>query len=307
MKNIKTFLLTMCVCIFSYAAFAETMIVKDGSGVTRYIGVEGAGSSSDPFHTITGDFLNEIAKGNVAGHEIIQKFGRNSAVGTSFVPVSIGAIYETPQVSGATTIRIKSGGNANDTAAGSGAREITIQGLDETGALATESVATAGTSASSATTTTFLRVFRSWVSASGTYATASSGSHSADVVLENGAGGTDWGTISSTDFSRSQTEVGIYSVPLGKTAYLLSATISVDSTKSVDLIFFKREGILKTAAPYDAMRIVFELGGVSGEETIIPKAPLAVFPALTDIGFMAQVSSGTADVDVDFEILLVDN
>lgn len=30
--------------------------------------------------------------------DIVHKFGRNSAVGTSFVPVCIGGVYQTPQV-----------------------------------------------------------------------------------------------------------------------------------------------------------------------------------------------------------------
>ena len=66
------------------------------------------------------DFLTEVAKGNVAGNSIIHKFGKNISTNTSFTPVSIGGIYQTPQAGSATTLRIKSGGNANDTAAGSG-------------------------------------------------------------------------------------------------------------------------------------------------------------------------------------------
>ena len=248
------------------------------------------------------DYFVEVARGNVSGVSTIHKFGRNSAVGTSFTPISVGGIYRTPQVAAATALRVKAG-NANDTAAGTGAREITVQGLDETGALVTEALATAGGSASANTSATFIRLFRAWVSASGTYATSAAGSHAAAIVIEKAAGSEDWLTIDFTNFPKSQSEIGIYSVPLGSQAFISTIHISVDSSKSVDLLFFQRQGILDAAAPYEAMRMVMRFSGVSGEERFQPYSPLGPYPACTDIGFMAKGAS-TPAVDVDFEILL---
>lgn len=241
----------------------------------------------------------------------INKFGR-ATVGTTLVPIGYaggtGGIYQTPQSGSATTLRIKAGGNANDTAAGSGAREVTLQGLDETGALVTEAVATAGASASSATTTTFIRLFRAWVSASGTYATSSAGSHSGSITIENGAGGTDWAVIDATVFPFGQSEIAAYSVPLGYTAFLHRFDIQISSTKVVDAVFFTREGILKTAAPYDAMRNKQYYPGIteSGFWKEFGHAPLRC-PELTDIGFMAKVSTGTSNVSIEFDMTLVKN
>jgi hypothetical protein len=201
-------------------------------------------------------------------------------------------------------LRVKAGGNLNDTAAGSGAREITLEGLDETGSLVTETLATAGTSASSPTTATFIRLFRAYVSKSGTYTTATTGSHSDDIVIENSGGGTDWATISSTDFPRSQTEIGLYSIPVGWTGYLVSGFGFTDSTKVTEILFFKREGIMNTAPPYEAMRIVFEERVEGGEFTIEIKAPILLGSGC-DVGFLAKVNAQTAEVDVDFEILLI--
>jgi len=254
---------------------------------------------------ITASFLEEVAKGNVVGHSIIHKFGKSTNTGTSYAPVSLGNIYNTPQVAGATALRVKAG-NTNDTAAGSGAREITIQGLDETGALVSEAVATAGTSASSATSATFIRMFRCYVSASGTYATSAAGSHAADIVIENGAGGTDWATIDSTGFPRGQSEIGIYSVPVACTGFLLNAYGFSDSTKITNFLFFRRENILETSAPYSAMRLLFEERSEGGEFAYNPKAPVSI-GTVSDVGFMAKVDTGSAEVEVDFEILLIDN
>lgn len=251
----------------------------------------------------------DISRGLMSGITSVKKFGRNPVVGTSFVPITMGGSYEVPQSGSATTLRIKAGGNANDTAAGSGAREITVVGLDGSFEELTETIATAGASASSATTGTFTRLLRMYVSASGTYATAVAGSHSGDIVIENGAGGTDWGTIDSTDFPKGQSEIGAYSIPAGTTGYVKLRNLSVDSGKTIDLVFFSRTRIDQTSAPYDAMRAQSVVSGVSGGsievfgETDIPFGPYA---GPTDLGFMAKVSSGTASVSVEFEIFILD-
>ena len=247
------------------------------------------------------EYLIEVAKGNIAGASIIHKFGANFALGGNYAPVTIGGIYQTPQVAGAVTLRVKAG-NTNDTAAGSGAREITIQGLDATGALQTASVATAGTSASANFTGTWLRVFRVWVSASGTYASSIAGSHNSAIVIESTAP-TNYATIDATSFPKGQSQIGAYTVPLGFTAYLLDYASTVDSTKSVDFIFFKRENILETAAPYTAMRTVFQNRGQENSFTRRFLEPIK-FEALTDIGVMGK-GSGTPEVTVDFNLLLI--
>lgn len=251
------------------------------------------------------DFLTEVAKGNIGGHSLVHKFGRNAAVGTSYVPLSFGAVYQTPQPAAATTLRVKAG-HADDTAAGDGARGVTVQGLDETGALVTEALVTAGESASSATTTTFIRLFRAYVDSSGTYVGTGSASHADDVVIENGSGGTDWLTIDATGFARGQSEVGAYTVPLGKTAYLMSYGITSDGTKAHSWMMFKREYVLAAAAPYQARRLQFESVGFQGQTRAILSAP-SEYGELTDLGFVAKVASGTADIAVEFELLLVDD
>lgn len=251
------------------------------------------------------EWRTDVQKGLIPGHSIVHKFGRNSAVSTTVVPLALGAIYNTPQVGSASTLRVKAG-NANDTAAGSGAREITLEGLDETGAMVTEAVATAGASASSTTSATFIRLFRAYVSASGTYATVSTGSHDSDIVIENGAGGTDWATISSTDLKRAQTEIGAYSVPLGNTAHLYNFNINVDSTKQSTILIMVRKNILETSAPFAALRILNEYGAISGVHDI-HKAFTVKLEALTDIVFLAKTGAGVADVSIEMDILLIED
>lgn len=251
------------------------------------------------------DFLVEVSKGKVAGHSIVHKFGQNDAVGTSFVPIARGGIYRTVQLSGATELRIKAG-NSNDTAGGSGAQEITLTGIIPDGSEVTEVLATAGTSPSATTVAKFIRLYRAYISGSGTYATSSAGSHLADIVIENGAGGTDWGTIALNGFPRSQTEIGCYTIPVGFTGFLLSASGFSDSSKTSDILFFKREGIIETVAPYQAMRSVFEVRVEGSDFTVDVKAPINLGTGC-DCGFMGKIDAGNSDIEVDFEILLIDN
>jgi len=270
--------------------------------------VNGINSNTGDYeNTVIGNDYLEIAQGNVEGHSIIHKFGQYNTVGTSFTPVARLGLYNTLKASEATTLRIKAGGHANDTAAGDGAREVTLEGIDETGALCSETVATNGASASTATTTTFIRLFRFYVSASGTYATASAGSHAGLITIENGAGGTDWGEISFADFPRSQSEIGAYTIPVGYTGYLISAYGFCDATKITDLIMFKREDILGASAPYEAMKVVFEERSEGGAFTAEISAPIRLNSNSNgcDIGFMAKVSAQSAEVEVDFEIILI--
>jgi hypothetical protein len=244
----------------------------------------------------------DISRGIVSGAQSIHKFGRNSAVGANYAPVSIGGIYRTPQPANVTALRIKAGGNANDTSAGTGAREITVIGLNASGSEITETIATAGASASAATQQTFIRLYRAFVSKSGTYASQTTGSHAGSIVIENAAGGTDWATIFDTTFPRSQTQIGVYSIPRNRSAIITDMNISSNADKKANVILFQRQNILQSAAPYDGMRVVEEFFQLSGLHNVVLSTPLGPFPELTDIGFMARSTTTTIDMAISFNI-----
>ena len=247
----------------------------------------------------------DISRGISQGVTKNHKFGRNKVVGATFAPIAIGGIYRTPQASAATALRIKAGGNANDTANGSGARAVSLTGLNALGIEVSETIVTNGTSASLATEQQFIRLYRALVTASGTYAGAAAGSHAAGIVIERASGSEDWATIADTDFARSQSQVAAYSVPRNRTAFISSIKISSDADKKVNLILFQRQSILQTAAPYEAMRVVEEYPQIAGVHDIHFDQPLGPFPELTDIGFMGKALSNTADITVSYEIIEV--
>lgn len=252
------------------------------------------------------DWLIDVAQGNIAGHSLVHKFGRNAAIASS---TEEGIL----QISGsqfvfresASTFRIAAGGNVADTAAGAGAREVTIQGIDSNLNEITEAIATAGASASLATTASFWRVHRVWVSDPGTYG----GNNTGDVILEDSAGAASHIMLGAGE---GQSQYAAYTIPAGKTGYLLSHWGSVGANKDdVVLKLWTRKNfniITPGTAGISAKRLKLNFDGATGFIPYTPLSPDLTLPELTDVWVTAVGSSaGFTTASIDFEILLVDD
>jgi hypothetical protein len=246
------------------------------------------------------DVYLEIAKGNVPGHSILHKFGQGQ-VTTSLAPITVSNQYMTPTT--AVALEIVSD-DANDTAAGSGAREVTIIGIDANYDEVIQVIATNGLTAV-AIPIDLLRIYRWGVSASGTYGNITTGSHVGILTIRVASAGATWSQITDSPYPAGQSQIGAFTVPDGFRAYLLAQDIDVDSTKSIDVIIFKREGIDVVSAPFTPIKTLVHYIGLTGSKVTSLEIPSNVFPARTDLGYMGKVASGTADVSVHFEILLI--
>jgi hypothetical protein len=250
--------------------------------------------SADP------DFLIEVARGNVAGASLVHKFGRNDGVPNgSFELISLKSTA-TQFLGSALTMRIKAGGDANDTAAGTGAREVTIQGIAADLTETSEAIATKGALVSDATTTQFWRVYRAWVSSVGTYGQA----NAADITIENTGVAADQIVVGAGE---GQSQCGTYTIPTGKTGYLLSVHVTADGLKAADIRMFTRADITDTTAPMASKRLKLYWDGILGDFSYKPRSPGAAIPALSDVWFEAQGSGAGTEVSVDFELLLIDD
>lgn len=241
----------------------------------------------------------DIARGIVTGARAVRQYGRNAAVSSTFVPVSRGGVYRTPQVGSQQALRVRAGGNANDTAGGSGAREITLYGLDVNGEPITDTIATAGASASGFSTKQFLRLTDAAVTKSGTYATQTALSHAGTISIEDSAGNL-WSRIQDTDIPRGTAEIGAYTVPNNRSLYISHIRLQSDEANKTNLVMFKRSGILQTAAPYDGMQLILEFPSLSGIEMLTYDPPIRI-EQLSDVGFLAKSDSGTISVSVGFD------
>lgn len=150
----------------------------------------------------------QISAGRVKDTSHINKFGYNTAVGTSYETVTDLGTNNLP--TSAAVVSIVSASTA-DTSAGTGARTVEIQGLDANYVEQTETVTMNGQSAVT-TTATFIRVFRMRVTSAGTGETNA---------------GNITASISSSDVARitaangGQTLMAVYTVPVNKAAYLI--------------------------------------------------------------------------------------
>jgi len=246
--------------------------------------------------------LFDIGTNSARGWSSGVQFGRNKVTSITYEPVSVGAIYRTPQVADAVQLRVAAG-NINDSPGGSGAHSVYIQGMDVNGDWITETIATNGAVVGVASTQSFIRIFQAFIAASGTYATQSLGSHAGDVVIEDDSGNT-WATIAIDNFPRGQSQIAALTVPRGYQLWIIGITITIESNKEVSVALFQRRNVLDTAAPYSAMRVIEEHTGLTGELLFKYDAPYGPYPPLTDIGLMGRTIAQTADISVQFSYLL---
>ena len=285
-----------------------TIVVKDANLTDREYNVDGAGTSAIPYRNITADFYAEVRKGNVPKHSIVQKFGAVDNVTTAITPVTTSKTYQTPTAPVA--LELVSTDNTNDVAGGSGARSITLEGLSNTnGAWTFESqtVALNGTTAV-AVPNSMLRVYRMYVASSGSYAAAGTPSHNSTITLQVASAGAAWGVITSeSSFGLGQSEIAVYSVAAGETAYMLNKSIAIEGTKSANVFLFVREGADTVAAPFTPMRVKEVERNLDQLQARKGNAPLVKVVGPADVGFMAQSTSTTTDVSIDFELLIVED
>lgn len=251
------------------------------------------------YNDVSRNFLIEVRQGNIPGHSLVHKFGRNDSILNN-----VWDLVSPTGPSGAfpasgTPVRIQSGGHVDDTANGAAAREITVVGIDTNLNEVTETIATAGADASAFTETSFWRVYRAYVSSVGTYG----GNNTEDIVVEH----SESTPIIDILAEEGQSQHGAYTIPIGKTGYLLSMSLEADSNKAADFRIFTREKFNVTTAPMIPKRLRLYFDGILGQETLSPPSPILVLSALTNIWIEAEGGGGATEVSVDFEILLIDD
>ena len=240
-------------------------------------------------------YLFDIARGQVRGARIVHKYGRNPnmSLGVKETITEAGVIN---WLTAPAPLRIKAGGNAADAAAGARARQVTIEGLNSSGIRASVSLATNGTSVSTASETSFWRVYRSYVSSVGTYGL----NNTAAITIET-TGGTAMISIAALE---GQTQFAAYSVGANEDAYLNSMSIRVDSNKEVDVIMYIRNSLNDaTSAPFEPVKLKLYLDAISGTYSEQFGTPYLI-PAWSDIWFSGIAAANTTECSVDFDMVI---
>ena len=244
------------------------------------------------------DWYVYILQGRYPGHDIVAKFGRNSDVDMAAVEdVTITGGTITWQTT-AQFIEIASD-DADDTAAGAGAQQLQIFGLDANFALQDESIELDGTSTVTSEKR-YIRLFRAFTCRTGTY----HGSNQGAITLTYATSSDTALTIAA---DAGQTEFAGYTIPAGKTGYLVSLDINVDSQKTATVSCHQYPNADDVTAPYSgAQRRVLTFDGLTGNNAPPRRTPIE-FAAKTDIWWRADAAANHTAVSIDFDILLIDD
>jgi hypothetical protein len=237
----------------------------------------------------------QVSQGSVAGATSLYKFGYNADVDATEETIwNEGGNYAFPA---SAAVVYLSSSSAADTSAGTGARTVTVEGLNASYVEISETVALNGQT-QVATSASFLRINRAFV------VTAGSGGTSAGVVYVAVSGvssGVPTGVVYGNLGTGNQTQLAVYTVPANKTLY-------------IDTLIFT--GAMSTATEYATAKFnTRELGGtfrtrvietIQSNSNLIPFAyPLSI-PEKTDIECRAIASAANNEISASFEGVLID-
>jgi len=261
------------------------------------------------YGTFEKEYMNQrgmlLSGDELHGLDTAFKVGHNDSIGTTYAVVSEGGLCRLPAPSNATTLRIKAGGHANDTAAGSGARSVMLLGCDPAGVAIQEILATNGALASLSTTQEFIRLDQAVVLETGVYPeNLLTGGQASTITIENTAGTEDWIFLRFNGFADCQSQQSCLAVGAGKRAYLTAMNLFVDTNKQVDFLLVFRNNFLNEST-ITPVRVGAELNGIEGSVSI-PFVEPPRFPEFTDIGLLAKVTTGTAKVSASMTYIMGD-
>jgi hypothetical protein len=241
------------------------------------------------------EFYLDVATGNIAGVSNISKFGYNPSIGTTTFESIWEGSNAYPWQTVADQLEVLSS-SANDTSAGTGARTVELQGLDSSWNLLSETVTMNGTTAVT-TTGSFLRIFRARVVTAG-----SNLINAGDITIRDQDTSTTRAIITnSPGKSMGQTLMAIYTVPAGKTAYVININFSSGKDLEQEYRLMARDNAVTDAA-WNVREFVSGRGGFSD----FPKEAINKYTEKTDLDLQA-ISSAISSVGGGFELILIDN
>lgn len=228
-----------------------------------------------------------VAQGDIPEYEVFRKFANNDAIGTTEEVVHVtGAAVPYHPTSAVTLEAISTSTNDIDTT-GTYARTVLVYGLDANFDLITETISLNGTSASSATSNSFIRVYRAKVVSVGTYGVANEGA----LTIRASGAGTTFVTIRA---GSGQTNTSTYTVPTGKELYITGVNFTVETAKDVSFYLKTRENADDVSSPFTSVRTINDYVGLDGNVEFDYSSSPIVIPAKTDIWITAKTSTGTS-------------
>lgn len=253
---------------------------------------------------ITKDYLIRVGNKEIDGQSLLRLSGRNIDVDTALADIGMEDVLFTWPTSVSTLEAISS--NADDTLAGTGARIITVNGLDSNFDEISENINMNGTSVTSATSATFIRVNSVTVKEAGTYADTDVGSNEGDITIRISGGGATLAFISNDPSGVGFNQDFKFTIPTNKTGIIIGASVNVDATKQAKLHILVRENADIIVAPFSPKRIAASV--IQSEARDVPNENLnSLLAAKTDIWASGIGNAVNTEMEVTMTILLLDD
>lgn len=249
------------------------------------------------------DFYTSIASGQFPSWSVVHKFGSNQTLGTSPEDIWIyGGVYTPPLTASKLEVLSDSADDAN---LGTGAWSTTLQGLNGNYDEVSEIVTLDGVTPVE-TQNDYIRLNRGFVSDIGTHRAGAAG----EITIQITGAGAVQGLIQRTNvdgtvWNYGQTQIGRYTVPRGKTAFLRRVTIHNEGSKLADFVFYKC-GKNTASAPFCTPRTFLTFSSISDHDEMIYSIPQK-FSEMTDIYARARLLTGSLGrVSTNMEIHVFD-
>jgi len=241
------------------------------------------------------DFILEVEKGNIPGHDIVIIRGHSHSIGASEQIIwDIAANYMFP--AGPTQMNVSST-DTDDVVGGSGLWNLTVEGLNFAGVEINETIQMNGQNPVG-TVNQYFRINR-LVGLEG----GSSGGNEGDVYIGVGApaaGVPSAGTYNMIEETRGNSLCGVYSLPVNHTAFLIKGRAGTADNKIVSFSLLVKSMCFDNQVwrylrhiQVDQQFVYFE-----GTEMICQRA---------DILLRSEAASADTNVEMYYKLLLVDN
>jgi len=261
---------------------------REVSSITRV-------GTSEPFEL-------QVARGQIAWHKPLFKFGNNATVGDSLETIwAEGGLYS--YLTSATVLKVSSS-STDDTSAGTGARTVQLYGLDGDYNEINELVTLNGQTVVN-TTQSFLRINRMIVRSAGSSGANAGVIYAGTGTVTTGVPANVYASVNGVTGS-NQSLMALWTVPAGYTAYMLQYDVSNGTTSNTPAVC----KLILAVRPYGE---VFQTKDVKSLTTgMHVEESFAIPQKITeksDIEVRAISSSASVSFDISaaFEIVYIKN
>jgi hypothetical protein len=261
---------------------------REVSSITRI-------GTSEPFEL-------QIARGQIAWHNPLFKFGNNALVGNSLETIwAEGGLYS--YLTEATVLKVSSS-STNDTSAGTGARTVQLYGLDGDYNEINELVTLNGQTPVN-TTQSFLRINRMVVRSAGSGGVNAGVIYAGTGTVTTGVPANVYASVNGVT-GANQSLMALWTVPAGYTAYILQYDVSNGTSSQTPAVCKLILAVRPYGEVFQSKDVKSLTTGMHIEETFALPQKITEKSDI-EVRAISSSASVTFDISAAFEIVYIKN